>query len=289
MIQSRGERLFHGVTVLALVLLLVVTIFPILYVLSVSVTPMETLARYGGFQVIPRAITFDAYRYILGSSLIPRAFLNSVFITGVGTALGLIATILMAYPLSRKQMPGRNFLLLLVLLPMLFQGGLIPSYILIKNLGLIDSLWAVILPWVVTTYNLLVMKSFFQSLPEELFEAARIDGASEWSVLWRIVIPLSTPVIATVGLFYAVRHWNGFFDAMMYLNDPNLQPLPVVLRNVLIDVIRGTDLGPEGMSALPGETTKMATVVISIIPMLVIYPWIQKYFTKGLLLGSIKG
>jgi len=289
MIISRGERVFQWVNVAFLVLVAVVALFPVLYLVSMSLTPLEVLYKYGGFRVIPPQVTLEAYKQILSTPLIPRAFMNSVIITAVGTTINLALTIITAYPLSKRRLPGRSVLTLLVTFTMMFSGGLIPSYLLVKNLGLRDTYWAVILPGAIATYNLLVMKGFFESLPEELNEAARIDGASEWRVLTSVTLPLSKPVIATLGLFYGVGHWNGFFDAMMYISDSRLLPLQVVLRNILMDAMRNTEVTPDAIQVMPGETLKMATVVIALIPVLLAYPWVQKHFTKGVLIGSIKG
>lgn len=288
---SRGERIGEIINALLLVVLAIVTLFPVLYVVSVSLTPVSALAKYGRFQIIPREITLDAYNYILfHSSLIPRAFLNSVIITILGTAINLVLTATMAYPLSRKNLPWRNFWLGFVLVPMLFSGGLIPLFILVKNLGMINTYWAVTLPMAISTFNLLIMKSFFESIPDEIVESAQLDGASDLVILPRIVLPLSKPVLATLALFYGVGHWNGFFHALMFLNSSYLLPLQVVLRNLLTDVA-GTEMADvlEVTQVLPGETMKMAAVVVSVIPLLIVYPLIQRHFTKGVMLGSIKG
>lgn len=290
MLLSRTEKFFHLVNYVALFLVAAITVFPVLYVISVSLTPLGVLAKYGGFLIIPREITFDAYKYILSQDLIPRAYMNTVIITVVGTTLNMVLTLLVAYPLSRKRMPGRTFLLVFVLIPMLFSGGLIPLFILIKNLQLINTYWAVILPGAISTYYLLLMKSFFEELPQDLFECAYLDGASEFTILFQIVLPLSTPVIATLTLFYGVAHWNSFFYALMFLTDKDLQPLQVILRDLLTGAMHTeVEASLEYTQLLPGETLKMAAVMLSIIPLLVVYPFLQKYFTKGLLLGSIKG
>jgi putative aldouronate transport system permease protein len=253
-------------------------------------TPLGVLAKYGGFLIIPREITFEAYRYILTQDLIPRAYLNTIIITLGGTLINMVLTVLMAYPLSRSRMPGRKLLLVFVLIPMLFSGGLIPLFILVKNLHLVNTFWAVILPGAVSTYYLLLMKSFFEELPQDLFECAYLDGASEFTILIEIVLPLSTPVLATLTLFYGVAHWNSFFYPLMFLTDKAMQPLQVILRDLLTGAMRQeVESSLEYTQLLPGETLKMAAVMLSIIPMLIVYPFLQKYFTKGLLLGSIKG
>jgi putative aldouronate transport system permease protein len=290
MLLSRREKVFNLANYVLLFILAFLTVFPVLYVVSVSLTPLEVLTQYGGFVIVPPKVTFDAYRYILSQDLIPRAYLNTIIITLSGTTINMVLTLLMAYPLSRTRMPGRKLLLVFVLIPMLFSGGLIPLFILIKDLTLINSFWAVILPGAISTYNLLLMKSFFEQLPQDLFECAYLDGASEFTILSQIVLPLSTPVIATLTLFYAVAHWNSFFYALMFLTDKELQPLQVILRDLLTGATRQeVEASLEYTQLLPGETLKMAAVMLSIIPLLIVYPFLQKYFTKGLLLGSIKG
>jgi putative aldouronate transport system permease protein len=248
------------------------------------------VARHGGFLIFPRQITFDAYRYLFSQNLIPRAYLNTLTITALGTTINMVLTTVMAYPLARRSLPGRNALLVFVLIPMLFSGGLIPLFILVKDLKLINTYWAVVLPGAISSYNLLVMKGFVEGLPEELFESAQLDGATDFTILSRIVLPLSKPVLATLGLFYGVGHWNGFFYARMFLTDRKLQPLQVILRDVLMDAMSNEmEEILEYVQLLPGETLKMAAVMLSVLPLLIVYPFLQKYFTKGVLLGSIKG
>jgi putative aldouronate transport system permease protein len=290
MLLSRGERIANLINYILLILLAFVTLFPVLYVLSVSLTPLGVVSKHGGFLIIPRQITFDAYRFIFSQKFIPRAFWNTIIITALGTTMNMTLTILMAYPLSRKRLPGRNLLLVFVLIPMLFSGGLVPLFILVKNLGIINTYWAVIMPSAISTFNLLILKGFFEGLPQELFESAYLDGASELTVLFRIVLPLSKPVLATLSLFYGVMHWNGFYYALMFLTDRKLQPLQVVLRDMLSDsMAREMEEVLEYVPLLPGETLKMAAVLVSVIPLLMVYPFLQRYFTRGLLLGSIKG
>ncbi len=287
--MGRAERMWDAAVWLLLVLSVVVVVVPMWYVLMISVTPFEVWARTGGTLLpSPSDITFESYRQLLSSWRLPRAFGVSLYVTIVGTALNLLATTLMAYPLSKRSFRLRNPLLLLVLFTLLFNGGLVPTYILVRNLGLIDSYSALMLPNLISGFNLLVMKQFFQSLPEEIEEAAKIDGASDWQVLWRIVLPLSMPIIATIGLFYAVAHWNSFFDAILYIRSAEKQPLQVVLREILA-AGNMTDYVPmEREVSMPTESLRMAAVVLSTIPVLIVYPFLQKHFTSGVLLGSVK-
>lgn len=286
MVKGAGDRIFNAFVVVILSLCGLAAVFPLLYVVSVSITPIGEVLRNGGFILIPREITFAAYDKLLSDSGIPDAFRVTVFITVVGTALNIALTALMAYPLSRKQLPGRSFFLLMIVFTLLFSGGIIPTYLIVKSLGLLDSTWAMILPNVVWSFNVLIVKSFFEQLPEELFESARIDGAKEFRILLRIVIPLSVPVMLTVGLFYAVGHWNEFFQAIMYVTDRQLFPLQVIVREILIQSQQPLE---SAENITPTQTLQMASVVMASLPIIIVYPFLQKHFTKGMLLGSIKG
>ena len=288
--QSAGDMVFEAANAAVLLLLAGATLFPFLYIISVSVTPLEELARYGSFQIIPKRATIDAYLFILRQQLIPRAFMNSLVISGAGTAINLVLTTLLAYPLSLRELPFRRSWLIFVLVPMIFSGGIIPLFLLVKGLGMIDTIWSLVLPGAVSTYYLLIMRNFFQALPGELSESAFMDGANHFTIFLRIILPLSSSVMATMALFYAVGHWNGFFSALMFINDQDKKPLQVILRDVLMNSLRdeGRDI-LEQFELLPGQTLKMAAVVISVAPLLAVYPFVQKYFTKGVLIGSVKG
>jgi putative aldouronate transport system permease protein len=272
-----------------LALVTLVMLVPLWYVLVTSVTPFDIWVRTGGTLLIaPGSISLDAYRLLLSGAQLPRAFGISLYITLLGTALNLVFTTLLAYPLSKDGFRLRTPLLALVVFTLLFNGGLIPTYLIVRDLHLLNTYWSLMLPNLVSAFNLLVMRAFFHSLPSEIEEAARIDGASEWQILWRIVLPLSKPILATIGLFYAVAHWNGFFDAILYLSDANMQPLQVVLRSILNagQLAEFTDVS--SATAVPTETLQMAAVVLTTIPVLLIYPFLQRYFTAGTLLGAVK-
>ncbi|MEK0314834.1 carbohydrate ABC transporter permease [Cohnella sp. 56] len=286
MVTGIKDRVFDWTVIVILSLFALAIIFPLLYVVSVSLTPYSEVLRNGGFIIIPKKLTFDAYAAFLHDSLIPRAYGVTIYITVVGTFLNLVFTSLMAYPLSKKYLPGRKPLLFFVTLTLLFNGGVVPTYLVVKGTGMINSLWALIIPSVIWTFNLLIVKTFFENLPTELSEAARIDGAGEVRILTRIVLPLSMPVLATVGLFYAVGHWNEFFQAVMYINDNNLKPLQVILRSILASALTPP---MDAEDVLPSQSLQMSAVVLSALPILVVYPFLQKYFTQGMLLGSIKG
>lgn len=280
-----GLQKFDIVVYFVLALVAVVCLFPLMYVFSVSLTPITEVYKNGGFVIIPRSITLDAYRNIMTKSGIPRALMVTIGISAFGTLVSIVLTALVAYPLSIKTIPGRKLLVPYFVFTMLFSGGIIPTYLVVKALGLTGSYLSLIIPAAVSTYNMLVMKSFFESLPVELSEAAKIDGAGEFSVLCRIVVPLSKPVMMTVGLFYLVTYWNTYFSALMYITDDKMQPLQIVLRRLLTasTSLQNVD------QVMPSATLQMAAVIVSSLPVLVIYPFLQKYFTKGMVLGAVKG
>ena len=282
--EWNGEKVFDICTDIILFGVMLICLFPLLYVVSVSLTPMSEVLKQGGFLVIPKKVTMDAYKAIFEQRLLPRSMVITAFVTVAGTAINMIFTTLMAYPLSKTKLPGRTKLVPFIVFTMLFNGGTIPTYLLIKNLHLIGTYWALFLPGAIWTYNLFVVKLFFENLPEELFESARIDGAGEFRVLWKIALPLSKPVMMTVMLFYAVGHWETYFAAIMYLPDQKMQTLQVVLRRMLTP---NSEMNPD--TVVPTMTLQMAMVVFSSLPIIIVYPFIQKYFTKGVMLGAVKG
>jgi putative aldouronate transport system permease protein len=289
--DSFGERLFDVFNYLFLTLFALVTVLPFVYIIAGSfATEIELIQRK--FFLFPRNPSLSAYQYIFSSDTLFRSIGNSVIITVFGTLTNLVFTLSMAYALSRRDLMGRNFVMNLVIFSMLFSGGMIPGYLVVKELGLLNTYGAVILPGAISAFNLIVIKNFFQNLPPGLEEAARIDGCSDIGVLWRIVLPLSKPIIATFGLFYAVGHWNNFFSAMMFLNDSKMWPLQVMLREiVMLSQVAVGDLSafdPEFVEP-PDQAVKMAVIVVGTVPILLVYPFLQKHFAKGVLLGSIKG
>lgn len=286
MVISTEDRLFNWVTIIILALIGLVALIPVLYVVSVSLTPFGEVLKNGGYVLIPKQLTFSAYQKLLETSNIFNALKVTVYVTVIGTAVNLVLTALMAYPLSRKQLPWRSFFLGMVILTMLFGGGIIPTYLIVKATGLIDTIWSMILPGAIWSFNVLVMKSFFESLPEELFEAARIDGAKEFRILCQIVVPLSKPSLITIGLFYAVGHWNQFFAAIMYISDRQLFPLQVVVREILMMTQQPLE---SAETMVPTMTMQMSAIVLASLPIIVVYPFLQRHFTKGMMLGSIKG
>ncbi|UQZ81727.1 L-arabinose transport system permease protein AraQ [Paenibacillus konkukensis] len=243
----------------------------------------------GRVTLLPVDFTFANYSSVLSNAAIWKSIGVTVYITVFGTLLNLFFTSLMAYGLARKGLKGRSFFILLVLFAMIFPAPLIPSYLVVKYLGMLNTLWALIVPGLIGAFNLIIMISFFQAIPEGLTEAAKIDGCSEYRTYWSIVLPLSMPSLTTIGLFYAVGHWNGYFSALMYLRDPALYPMQVKLRQLIVESDAANVMQSVQMSMQSVEGIKMATIIVAAVPVLLIYPFIQKHFIKGAMLGSVKG
>jgi putative aldouronate transport system permease protein len=286
MVKSKSDIVFDAVVFLIILFVGVVCLVPILYVVSVSLTPIAEKLRAGGFLLIPHKVTFTAYEEVLANKAFINALLVSLRLTIVGTFLNLVVTMLFAYPLSRKNLPGGKVIMRLVVFTMVFSAGMVPTYLVVKQMNLLNTFWAMVVPGMVNVYNFIIMKSFFEGLPDDLFEAARIDGASEFTVLTKIVLPLSLPIIMTIGLYYAVDHWNAYMVAVLYVTKDALQPLQVVLRRILRSANSAEITVDE---IIPTETLQMASVVLSTLPIVIIYPFIQKYFVKGTLAGAVKG
>ncbi|TVY11445.1 carbohydrate ABC transporter permease [Paenibacillus cremeus] len=271
---------------LMLCVILLMVALPFIYVVFSSfASKQEILTR--GFFLLPKVWVIDAYGYLLSNANFLSAFRNAVHITVAGTFINMSMTCLMAYGLSKTWLKGRRVLNFLVLFTMIFGGGLIPTYLVVKGLHLLNSYWALFLTAAIAPFNLIVMRSFFQNIPGELEEAARIDGCSELGLFLRIVLPLSMPAVATFTLFYAVQNWNTYFNAILYLNDSARWPLQVFLRQMLIQAVMSMER--EAGDFEFGPAVKMAAVVLTALPLLVIYPFLQKYFNQGMLLGSVKG
>lgn len=292
--RSIGERIFDTFNVLFFIILAFIMIFPLWNVLMTSLVDAgEFYAR--PLILWPKKFYFTSYKFILGGGEIRQALFTTVSLTIVGSFYSMLCTTLLSYSLSKKYLPGRNFFLTIIMITMFFGGGLIPYYLLIKNLGLIDTFWVLFIPSGVSTWNFLVIKSFFSQLPAELEESARIDGASDLTVFFRIVLPLSLPVLATFTLFYGVGYWNTWYSALLFIQNPKLFPLQLVLRRMVVQNVRPAAMDAfarqQGMKAgtLFDEGIKMATVVVATVPILCVYPFLQKYFAKGVMIGSIKG
>ena len=289
--ESPAERLFGAGTVLFLVALMVVTLYPLLYVLFASLSNAGDLTQHRGALFAPLGLTFEAYRRVLQNPLILSGYRNTLFIVIVGTGLNVFLTALGAYALSRRNVLFRNPAMFLIVFTMFFSGGLIPTYLLVsQTLHLGNTLWALIIPGAVQALNLIIMRTAFLSVPSALEDAARIDGANDWAILFRIYLPLSWPVVAVMILFYGVAHWNAFFSALVYIRDPDLYPLQLVLREILISSNvqnMATDVSSGDVAAI-GETIKYATIIVATLPILLVYPYLQRYFVKGVVIGAIK-
>lgn len=273
-----------------LTILAFVCLYPFLNVISYSLSGYNAVLS-GRVTFYPIDFNVDAYKQILGKTQIWNAMRTTVIVTLAGTALSLVLTIFAAYGLSRKDLPGRKFLTGMILFTMYFGGGMIPTFLVVKGTGLYDTLGALFIPQAVNVFNFIVMRTFFLNLPESLEEAARIDGASYMKVLIKIVLPLSLSIIATIGLFYAVGYWNTYFDALLYIQNPDKYTLQLRLRSLLFgEELNNSNANLEGMGTqVMTQSLKMATVAVSTIPILIVYPWLQKYFVKGVMVGSVKG
>lgn len=287
---SKGSQAFQAVLIAFMTMLCIIMLYPFVHMLSISFsTPAEALRM--GIHLYPREVSFYAWERVLTRDDIWIGFGNSVFRTVVGTACSIVFMSMGAYPLSRKYLPHRNLFTMLIVFTMFFSGGLIPTYFLIKNVGLIDSRLVYIIPGLVSTFSMLILRNFFQAIPEELEDSAKIDGANDLRILFQIIMPLSLPVLATLSLWSAVGHWNAWFDAVLYIQDPNKQVLTTFLRRV---VITGEDLSifstaSRGAALGFAEPIKAATLMFTALPIIVVYPFLQKYFVKGTMVGSLKG
>ncbi|WP_027343272.1 carbohydrate ABC transporter permease [Hamadaea tsunoensis] len=276
---------------LILLLCCAAVVIPFFGILATSLSDRAQVTEAGGFVLFPKRVTFAAYQAMLSGGVVTRAVLVSLLITGAGTLLSLTATALLAYGLSRRGTFGHRPLLMIVLFALLFTPGIIPSYLVVKDLGLLESYWSLILPGMINAFNVIVLRAFFMELPNEVLDSARVDGAGDFTILWRIVLPLSRAALAVIGLFYAVAYWNSFFAALLYLNDSTMWPLQLVLRTYVVNPNQlGVDqVGVSGAELPPQEAIQMAILVLSILPILLVYPFVQRHFAKGVLIGAVKG
>jgi putative aldouronate transport system permease protein len=289
-VQSRKLTLFDWLNYLLVSLVSLVCVFPFIYVFSVSLTDSEVYIPYK-FYFFPEKFSLASYSYILSTRSFMDALTSTLFITVVGTILNLLFTFTMAYGLTKRTLPGRGFIMGCVIFTLLFTAGIVPNYLLVKSMGLLNSQWALIWPVLTNAWSLIIVKSFFDSLPPELDDSARIDGCNDLGVFFRIAIPLSLPAIAAFTLFFAVTHWNSYFNALLYLSDPKKWTLQVLVKSLIMDSDSSgvAQAGASEERQLPQETIRMAAIVLAMLPILLVYPFLQKYFAKGVLLGSVKG
>lgn len=291
--NSRGDRVFDAINTLLLVLITVIVLYPLVFVLSASISDPSVVAR-GQLWLLPKGINFAGYERVFQNKEILTGYMNTIVYTLLGTVINLVLTICAAYPLSRPDFRGRNVITAIIVFTIFFSGGLIPSYLLVKNLGMLNSIWALIIPNAISVYNVIIMRTFFQSsIPQEIQEAASIDGCNNFRILLRVVLPLSMPIIAVMILFYAVGHWNAFFNALIYLSDRAKYPLQLILREILIQgqMAAMIDMADDSLAKklMEVEVIKYAVVVIANLPVLLLYPLLQKYFVKGVMIGALKG
>lgn len=281
-----GAKLFQLCNYTFLGLITLITLFPFWDSLIVSITPISE-SMQSSLHLFPKAITFEAYEYIIGMEQLWKSYGVSIFVTVFGTILSMIVTTLAAYALSKSYLPGGRAIMFFIVFTMMFSGGIIPTYLVVKQLGMMNTVWAMIMPLMIQTYNLIIMRTFMTSVPESLEEAARIDGCGDFRILLRVVLPLSMPAIATISLFYAVSKWNEFFTAVMYVTDKDIWPLQLFMRAMLIDNEAMYQTGGDSPFLL-GQSIKMASIMISTIPVMMIYPFFQRYFVQGATLGAVK-
>lgn len=288
--RSLGEWIFSSVNTCFMILLCFVTLYPFLYVLFASLSDPTEMARFRGMLFYPKGFNLEAYKAVMDNPMILTGYRNTIFYVVGGTAINLFMTTLGAYALSRRNVYFSNSIMFMIVITMVFNGGLIPSFLLVNSLGMLDTPWALLLPGAVSSFNLIIMRTAFQAVPVSLEESARIDGANDWTIMSRIIVPLSMPVIAVMILWYAVGHWNSYFSALIYLRDRELFPLQLVLREILIS--NSTDSMTTDAAASDrldiGITIKYATIIISTLPILCLYPFLQKYFVHGVLIGALK-
>lgn len=288
---SIGDRIYMLIIYLLLIFAAFITLFPFMDVVFSSLaSPKEIVETAKDVITIPKHPTLDNYRYVLSGNSIFRAYGVTIFRTVVGTLLNMVITVLTAYPLSKKFLPGRSVIMQLFFFTMIFSGGMIPTYLVVKSYHLTNTIWALIVPGLLNVYNMIIMRTFFEGIPEDLEEAARIDGCSEWKALIKIILPVSKPALASVGLFYAVWHWNSFFDVVLYITKRELWPLQTLLREIVLTMsMAELNASLADVATPPSSAVIAATVIVSILPILLVYPFLQKHFVKGVMIGAVKG
>jgi putative aldouronate transport system permease protein len=289
--QSLSDKVFYAILYFFMILVCFAFVYPFLYLLSSSLSSTSIINA----NLIPGNPTLNAYRRVFSNSHIWNGFKNTIFRVILGTSLTMFFTITTAYPLAKRYFPNRAFWTGLLVFTMFFSGGLIPSYILVRSLGMYNTIWALVLPGLISTYNMIIMRNFFMSIPSELEESARIDGAGEFRILFRIVVPVSGPILATVALWTIVGHWNAWFDSMIYITTANRQVLQHILRQIVLEgtmqVIEMNNYAAtiDASANVSTDAVKAATIMVATIPILLVYPFLQKYFVKGVMVGSLKG
>lgn len=289
--ETRGDKIFRVVIAIILLFVNAIMLYPFILIISLSISDPEAVLR-GEVTFLPKGFSGRAYEKMITTPNFIKSYGNTILYATVGTIITLALTALTAFPLSVTKFRSKKFLNVYYMITMFFYGGMIPTFLVVRGLGIIDTLWAMVLPGALTAYNIMIFRSFFQGIPESLHESAYIDGANDWRVLFSIILPLSKPVIATIALFTIVRHWNSFFNALLYLNTPDKYPLQMILRNILTGAEQlNKDSGAFETLAQSSvtESLKDASIIITTLPVICIYPFIQRYFVKGVMIGSVKG
>ncbi|APO45521.1 ABC transporter permease [Paenibacillus xylanexedens] len=290
MSENTANRIFNTVNVILIVITMVLCLAPFIHIIAISLSSNRAIGS-GEVSFFPRELSFEAYTKVFADGSMIRSLIYTIWLTVLSTVLSMVMTIAAAYPLAKSNLKGRKWFMLVIVVTMFFSGGIIPEYILIKNLHLLDSTWGLILPGLISPFYMIILITFFRGIPESLEEAAGIDGSSHFGTLMRIILPLSLPVMATLSLFYAVGRWNGFQDALMYITKPELYPLQLKLyqmiqQNQITELMQNEGIG--AVQVLP-ESLKAASVIFSTLPILLVYPWLQRYFISGVMVGAVKG
>ena len=286
------DKIFYTVSYAILFFVITVILYPLIYVVSASMSSADAVAS-GRVVLLPVDISFDGYKAVFEHKDVFRGYGNSIFYGVVGTLINVSLTMITAYPLARKNLPYKKGIMMLFTFTMLFSGGMIPSYILLKNLKMINTIYAILIPGAISVYNVIVTRTFIQNIPNDILEAAHIDGCSDFRMFFKIILPLSKSVMAVITLYYFVAHWNAYFNAFIYLNDRELYPLQVILREILLmnEIDQSLITDSEAMMAMESraEQLKYALIIVSSLPVIIAYPFVQKFFVKGVMVGSVKG
>ncbi|MBT2282841.1 carbohydrate ABC transporter permease [Paenibacillus polymyxa] len=290
MSENTANRIFNTVNVILIVITMVLCLAPFIHIIAISLSSNRAIGS-GEVSFFPKELSFEAYTKVFADGSMIRSLIYTIWLTVLSTVLSMAMTIAAAYPLAKSNLKGRKWFMLVIVVTMFFSGGIIPEYILIKNLHLLDSTWGLILPGLISPFYMIILITFFRGIPESLEEAAGIDGSSHFGTLMRIILPLSLPVMATLSLFYAVGRWNGFQDALMYITKPEIYPLQLKLyqmiqQNQITELMQNEGIG--AVQVLP-ESLKAASVIFSTLPILLVYPWLQRYFISGVMVGAVKG
>ena len=287
--KTASQKAFDVFNYVFLTLLVLLTLYPCIYVVVASLSDPNEVMKAGGLMIWPKGFQLDTYKLVFKNRMILVGYKNTIFYVVVGTAINLILTIFGAYGLSRRDVPGRNAMMMIIIFTMFFRGGMIPEFLINKSLGIYDNRLAVILPYAISVYNLIIMRTFFQNIPVSLEESAKIDGANDFVILFRIMVPLAIPSIAVVGLYYGVEHWNSYMRSLIYLRNRELFPLQIILREILLQNQNEALQSATDTTFAYAENLKYATIVVATVPILCVYPFLQRFFVKGVMIGAVKG